>query len=114
MRCVSSARRAQVCASIIACNLAIGSGQSATTSGVAFLGGVSVLPACRRHPGRRNTGLRTAATTYRGGGNVRLRSSAPPTAEGERCAAPIGSRHVALEVSVSEPLGALGALGVAR
>ena len=62
---------------------------------MAFLGGVSVLPACRRHPGRRNTGLRTAATACRGGGNVRLRSSAPPTAEGERCAAPIGNRHIA-------------------
>ena len=31
----------------------------------------------------------------RGGGNVRLRSSAPPTAEGERCAAPISNRHIA-------------------
>ena len=29
-------------------------------------------------------------------------------------AAPIGSRRVALEVSVSEPIGAIGALGVAR
>ena len=25
-----------------------------------------VVPACRRHPGRRNTGLRTAPTAYRG------------------------------------------------
>ena len=34
--------------------------------------------ACRRRPGRRNTRLRTAATTYRGGGNVRLLSSSSP------------------------------------
>ena len=37
-------------------------GRSATTSGVAFWDRLSAVPACRRHPGRRNTGLRTAAT----------------------------------------------------
>ena len=31
-------------------------------SGVRFGGCPSAVPACRRHPGRRNTGLRTAAT----------------------------------------------------
>ena len=44
-------------------------------------GGVLSLRACRRRPGRRNTRFRTAATAYRGGGNVRLRSSSPPLAE---------------------------------
>ena len=42
----------------------------------------SAVPACRRRPGRRNTGLRTAATTCRGGGNVRLyHSLVAPRAE---------------------------------
>ena len=53
---------ARVWASIIACGLAIGSGQPATTSGVAMYIAGSAVPACRRRPGRRNTGLRTAAT----------------------------------------------------
>ena len=36
-----------------------------------------VVPACRRHPGRRNTGLRTAPTAYRGWKLPRLWSSSP-------------------------------------
>ena len=50
-------------------------------------GGVLSLRACRRRPGRRNTRFRTAATAYRGGGNVRLRSSSPPSAEIALCGA---------------------------
>ena len=34
-----------------------------------------MVPACRRHPGRRNTGLRTAPTAYRGWKLPRLGSS---------------------------------------
>ena len=37
-------------------------GQPRTASGVRGWGQPSPVPACRRHPGRRNTGLRTAAT----------------------------------------------------
>ena len=55
-----------------------GAGQPATASGVAIIYVFSVLRACRRHPGRRNTRLRTAATACRGGGNVRLLSSSSP------------------------------------
>ena len=40
-----------------------------------ILGCRFVAPACRRHSGRRNTGLRTAATACRGGENARLLSS---------------------------------------
>ena len=36
-----------------------------------------VAPACRRHPGRRNTGLRTAPTAYRGWKLHRLWSASP-------------------------------------
>ena len=36
-----------------------------------------VVPACRRHPGRRNTGLRTAPTAYRGWKLPRLWSAFP-------------------------------------
>ena len=44
------------------CGVLCRGGQPATTSGVAmYIAGLAV-PACRRHPGRRNTGLRTAAT----------------------------------------------------
>ena len=51
------------------------------------LGTGSVHPACRRRPGRRNTGLRTAATACRGGGNVRLWASSPlrRRGRGRRC-----------------------------
>ena len=52
--------------------------QPATASGVAIIYVFSVLRACRRHPGRRNTRLRTAATACRGGGNVPLLSSSSP------------------------------------
>ena len=55
-----------------------GAEQPATASGVAIIYVFSVLRACRRHPGRRNTRLRTAATACRGGGNVRLLSSSSP------------------------------------
>ena len=63
----------------------------ATTSGVASYICLSAVPACRRRPGRRNTGLRTAPTTSRGWRNVRLWSSSPPVAEGWalRCAKPL-------------------------
>ena len=40
-----------------------------------ILGCRFVVPACRRHPGRRNTGLRTAPTAYRGWKLPRLWSS---------------------------------------
>ena len=40
-----------------------------------ILGCRFVAPACRRHPGRRNTGLRTATTAYRGWKLHRLWSS---------------------------------------
>ena len=39
-----------------------GNGQPATSSGVAIIYVFSLLRACRRRPGRRNTRLRTAAT----------------------------------------------------
>ena len=48
--------------SIIHTTRVIGSGQPATASGVAIIYVCSVLRACRRHPGRLNTRLRTAAT----------------------------------------------------
>ena len=38
--------------------------QPRTTSGVRLRSSDLARPACRRHPGRRNTGLRTAATTF--------------------------------------------------
>ena len=46
------------------CGVLCRGGQPATTSGVAMYMCGLVLPACRRHPGRRNTGLRTAATPH--------------------------------------------------
>ena len=59
-------------------------------AGVRFGGCPSAVPACRHDPAWRNTGLRTAATTCRGGGNVRLCSSSLPLAERRtlRCARP--------------------------
>ena len=42
-----------------------------------LLGCRVVVPACRRHPGRRNTGLRTAPTAYRGWKLPRLWSAFP-------------------------------------
>ena len=42
-----------------------------------ILGRPSAVPACRRHPGRRNTGLRTAPTAYRGWKLPRLWSASP-------------------------------------
>ena len=56
--------------------------QPRTASGVRFRWCDLVRPACRHDPAWRNTGLRTAATACRGGGNARLRSSSPPTAQG--------------------------------
>ena len=52
--------------------------QPRTTSGVRFGWSDLARPACRHDPAWRNTGLRTAATACRGGGNARLRSSSPP------------------------------------
>ena len=42
-----------------------------------ILGCRFVVPACRRHPGQRNTGLRTVPTAYRGWKLPRLWSASP-------------------------------------
>ena len=84
-------------------------------------GGVLSLRACRRRPGRRNTRFRTAATAYRGGGNVRLRSSSPPSAEIALCGALVivsavgGGADAALRrgiISFIGPIGPIGPIGI--
>ena len=77
-------------------------------------GGVLSLRACRRRPGRRNTRFRTAATAYRGGGNVRLRSSSPPSAEIALCGALVivsavgGGADAALRRGIISFIGPIG------
>ena len=76
-------------------------GQPATASGVAiiyvYLGapGMSPTPRSAKYPATHS------CHRLRGGGNARLLSSSPPTAEGRRCAAPIERQRAT--PSVSEP-----------
>ena len=142
----------RVCASIIACNLAIGSGRPATASGVAILGAcsrsghvtnaqVGEIPGFARlppPPGWRFWGHALApgmsptprsakypvshgSHRLRGGGNVSLRSSSPPSAEIALCGALVivsavgGGADAALRrgiISFIGPIGPIGPMGI--
>ena len=79
-------------------------GQPATASGVAiiyvYLGapGMSPTPRSAKYPATHS------CHRLRGGGNARLLSSSPPTAEGRRCAAPIGNHRRYSSLSSTRPL----------
>ncbi len=77
-------------------------GQPATASGVAiiyvYLGapGMSPTPRSAKYPATHS------CHRLRGGGNARLLSSSPPTAEGRRCAAPIERQRATPSVSEAD------------
>ncbi|MGN0205685.1 MAG: hypothetical protein ACI4BC_00435 [Muribaculaceae bacterium] len=86
-------------------------GQPATASGVAILGAFLALRACRRHPGRLNTRLRTAATTS---GVANYLAFCHRLRHRRRAYAALRQSAAAMSLSMASVSELLGELGAAR